>query len=115
MIVYKFMLVIILSGISFSSFADSYCIGKIKRLAVGRGGTVMVGGPGVLPDTYLCNVHSKINNVEAEACKVMYSQLLVAKAQNESVNITFNPETTCTSVKSWGWATNFNWLIVGGY
>lgn len=113
-IMYKLMLIILLGGISFSSIADTHCIGKVEGLGMGKGGILYVSGPGGLPATYLCSVHSKSNNVETEACKVIYSQLLAAKAQNETVNITFNPATPCTSAKSWGWAANFNWVIVGG-
>lgn len=99
--------------LSFSASADSFCTGKIKQLAIGRSGTVLIAGPGGLPSTYLCNVNSKNNNVATEACKAIYSQLLAAHAQDKVVNITFNPAIdSCSKVKSWGWATGFNWVIV---
>ena len=99
--------------LSFSSLADSTCSGKIKTLAISRAGTVLIAGPGGLPSTYLCSVNLKHNNVETEACKIIYSQLLAAQAQKKSVNITFNPAiSSCSQVKSWGWAEGFNWVIV---
>lgn len=103
----------VLVFLSFSASADSFCTGKIKQLAIGRSGTVLIAGPGGLPSTYLCNVNSKNNNVATEACKAIYSQLLAAQAQQKEVNITFNPAVeSCSKVKSWGWATGFNWVIV---
>lgn len=99
--------------ISFNTYADSTCIGKINQLAMSRGGTVLVAGPGGMPSTYLCNVNSRSNNVETEACKAIYGQLLAAQAQDKVINITFNPSIeSCSQVKAWGWATGFNWIIV---
>ena len=98
---------------SFNSIADSSCLGKISALSIGRGGTVLVQGPGGLPSVYLCNTEYKYNNVEASACNAIYSTLLSAHAQNKEVNITFNPSIpSCSGVKSWAVATNFNWIII---
>lgn len=103
----------VLVFLSFSASADSFCTGKIKQLAIGRSGTVLIAGPGGLPSTYLCSVNIKQNNVEVESCKAIFSQLLAAQAQQKEVNITFNPRlSSCSQVKSWGWAEGFNWVIV---
>lgn len=97
----------------FLSYAETWCVGKVRNLAVSRNGVLLVGGPGGLPDTYLCNLHTKANNVEVEACKSMYGQLLSAQAQKKSVRITFNPDIeACNQAPSWGWAENVNWVIV---
>lgn len=93
-------------------YADSSCKGKLSSLAVGRNGVVLAGGPGGLPSTYLCSLKEKRNNVEVEACQAIYSLLLASHAQKKEVNITFNPHSSCASVPSWNWATNFNWVIV---
>jgi len=51
--------------------------------------------------------------VETSACKAIYSNLLSSHAQDKEVNITSNPSIpSCTGVKIWGAATNFNWVIV---
>ena len=98
---------------SFNSIADTSCTGKISALSIGRSGTVLIQGPGGLPYTYLCNTENKYNNVETSACAAIYSTLLSAHAQDKEVNITFNPSiSSCSDVKSWGAATNFNWVIV---
>jgi len=97
---------------SVEASADSFCTGKIKTLAISKSGVLLVGGPGGLPSTYLCNTETKINNVEPSACKATYGMLLAAKAQAKDVSITFNPGiSSCSSVASWGWATNFNWVM----
>ena len=99
--------------LSSSVLAESTCIGKVSTLSIGRGGVLMVGGPGGLPDSYLCNVHTKNNDVQPEACKIFYSQLLAAQAQDVNVKITFNPGySSCSEIKAWSWATNVNWIIV---
>lgn len=109
----KFLVSIIFFIICFNTYADSTCIGKVKELAIGRSGTVLIAGPGGLPSTYLCNVNSKNNNVAPEACKAIYGQLLSAQAQGLTVKVTFNPAiSSCSEVKSWGWAEGFNWLMV---
>lgn len=109
----KILISLILSIMSFSTLADSFCTGKINQLAIGRSGTVLIAGPGGLPSTYLCSVNLKQNNVEVESCKAIFSQLLAAQAQQKEVNITFNPKlSSCSQVKSWGWAEGFNWVIV---
>ncbi|RYV04101.1 hypothetical protein SOPP22_01485 [Shewanella sp. OPT22] len=106
-------LLVCLLFFSGNSFADFYCKGKISGLGLGKSGVVLVSGPGGLPYTYLCSLNEKINGVEVEACKGVYSTLLTAKAQDKSVNITFNPSIdSCKNVKSWGLATHFNWVII---
>lgn len=96
-----------------ASLADSTCQGVIEYLAVGRGSTVLVKGPGGLPATYLCSLSVKQNNVDPEACRAIYSTLLAAQAQQKPVRITFNPNiASCSDVASWGWAVGFNWVIV---
>lgn len=103
---------LVLLCVSTSVFADSACKGKIEYTGVGRGGAVLVKGPGELPATYLCSVESKMNNVEPNACRAVYSTLLAAKMADKEVSITFNPEiSSCESVKAWGWAENFNWIF----
>lgn len=89
------------------AFADTHC-----NLAIGRGGMVLVNGPGGLPNVYLCNVQNKVNNVEVESCKAMYSTLLAAKSQDKAVNITFLPNIdSCSSFESWSVAKNLNWVF----
>lgn len=96
-----------------ASSRDFFCTGKITILAINRSGTLLVGGPGGLPSTYLCNIETKTNNVEPSACKATYNMLLAAKAQGKEVSITFNPTiSSCSSVASSGWATNFNWVFL---
>ena len=95
------------------ALADFSCKGKISYLAVGRNGTILVKGPGGLNYVYICNLQNKLNNVEVEACKGMYSTLLAAKSQDIEVNITFNnPDIeSCSSIKSWSVAKNLNWIM----
>lgn len=71
---------LVVAVIAPAAFADTHCKGKVAYLAIGRGGMVLVNGPGGLPSVYLCNVQNKVNNVEVESCKAMYSTLLTAKS-----------------------------------
>ena len=103
---------LLLSVATLPAFADTHCKGKVAYLANGRGGTVLVNGPGGLPSVYICKVQLKINNVEVESCKAMYSTLLAAKSQDKVVNITFLPNIdSCSSLKSWSVAKNINWVF----
>ena len=108
----KYILFIGLS-LSFNSIADSSCTGKLSVLSIGRGGTVLIKGPGGLPYVYLCNTEIKSNEVEPSACRAMYSTLLSAHAQDKEVDITFNPSiSSCADLKNWGTAANLNWIMV---
>lgn len=101
-----------ISVVTIPAFADTHCRGKVTYLAIGRGGTVLVSGPGGLPSVYICNVQNKYNDVEVESCKTMYSTLLAAKSQDKAVNITFLPNIdSCSSFKSWSVAKNLNWVF----
>ncbi|UTZ25495.1 hypothetical protein HB761_01305 [Vibrio campbellii] len=101
-----------ISVVTLPALADTHCKGKVTYLAIGRGGTVLVSGPGGLPSVYICNVQHKTNNVEVESCKAMYSTLLAAKSQDKVVNITFLPNIdSCSSLKSWSVAKNINWVF----
>lgn len=42
----KVLVLILFFLISFKTYADSTCIGKVKELAIGRTGTVLIAGPG---------------------------------------------------------------------
>ncbi|GLR04321.1 hypothetical protein GCM10007906_19080 [Vibrio hyugaensis] len=97
---------------TFPAISDTHCKGKVTYLAIGRSGTVLVNGPGGLPSVYLCNVQNKVNNIEVESCKAIYSTLLAAKSQDKTVNITFLPNIdSCSSFKSWSVAKNLNWVF----
>ncbi|USH03689.1 hypothetical protein K6Q96_06765 [Grimontia kaedaensis] len=111
---FKKIIAVAMMSVAFSPvYADSFCKGKIETLAVGRGSVLLISGPGGLPSTYLCDLSEKQNNVDPEACRAIYSLLLAAKAQDKSVNITFNPNIkSCSGVASWNWARDFNWAIV---
>ena len=99
--------------LSFNSLADSFCTGKLSVVSIGRGGTVLIKGPGGLPYVYLCNTESKQNGVEPSACKTMYSTLLTAKAQDKPVDITFNPSiSSCSGLTGWRYAANINWVML---
>ncbi|WP_156804558.1 hypothetical protein [Gallaecimonas xiamenensis] len=95
------------------AWADTMCKGQVNDLVVSRGGVVLLSGPGDIKSAYICSVVSKNNNVEPEACKVMYSTLLAAKLSDHDVIVTFNPEITdCSAVPSWKWAVGFNWVYI---
>lgn len=96
-----------------TAVADSYCSGKVNSVGMGRSGTLYLSGPGGLRAVYICSVKTETNNVSTEACKVMYSTLLTAQAQDKSVDVTFNPGIeSCGGLQSWKWATNVNWIFL---
>jgi hypothetical protein len=97
------------------SFADTHCTGQVDVVGVSRTGNLLVRGPGGLPDTYLCNVEAEMNGVLPEVCRTVYSTLLTAQAQRKPVHVTFSPalgSIGCSGVNSWGWAANFNWVLL---
>ncbi|HCG8219563.1 hypothetical protein NB520_19700 [Vibrio antiquarius] len=109
---YNVLLILFSACFSFSSTAETWCEGKVTSIGVKKSGLVYASGPGGLPVVYLCNLQNKVNDVEVESCKAMYSSLLAAKAQNANVKITFSPDIeSCSSVPSWAYADDLNWVI----
>lgn len=109
----KYITALFLTLITTSTFADSYCTGKIEMLGISKMGTVILSGPGGLAATYLCNTETSANGVTTSACNAMYSKLLSAQAQGKEVKVTFNPPLeSCTDAAAWGWAKNLNWIMV---
>lgn len=108
----KVVSLLLIVAFSVPVYADSSCDGNIHYLGMSRNGNLLVSGPGGLKAVYLCNVNTKRNSVDVEACKANYSLLLAAKSQNKPVSITFNPNiSSCKDVPSWAYAQNFNWVI----
>ncbi|MCR9907032.1 hypothetical protein NB545_06065 [Vibrio campbellii] len=97
---------------SLPSMAETWCEGPVTSIGVKKTGLVYTSGPGGLPVVYLCNLQNKVNNVEVESCKAMFSTLLAARAQKKNVRITFSPDIeACNTVTSWAYAEHLNWVI----
>lgn len=106
------LLIFTAACVSPQSWAETHCEGKVTSIGIKKSGTVYTSGPGGLPVVYLCNLQNKMNDVEVESCKAMFSNLLAAKAQNKNVKITFDPDIeSCSSVPSWADAKYLNWVI----
>jgi hypothetical protein len=83
--------------------ANYICSGAINYLGLSSNGTVVVGGPGGIPDVNLCQLGATTSNgFTPDACKAAYSTLLAAKLGQQSVSIYFSDNLTCTTQPAWG-------------
>jgi hypothetical protein len=83
--------------------ANYMCSGAITYLGLSSTGTVVVGGPGGIPDVNLCQLGAITSNgFTPDACKAAYSTLLAAKSGQQSVSIYFSDNLTCTTQPAWG-------------
>jgi len=83
--------------------ANYSCQGPVTFLGVNQSAGVVVGGPGGLPDVYLCRFDtSSSNGWSPDDCKAAYAILLSAKLSGQAATVFFSDTLTCSTQPAWG-------------
>lgn len=83
--------------------ANYFCTGNINFIGMGGDGTVVVAGPGGIPNAInLCNVNAtNTNNIPPQTCKSWYALLVAADLAGQQVSIDFSDNLTCSTQPTW--------------
>lgn len=81
---------------SSSTMANTYCSGKVKAVALNPGSGHMKFNYGYGHNVH-CNVNVEYNNVQPEACKVLFSQLLAAQLAGKTIEARYNDDFECST------------------
>ena len=99
---YIFVAVLLSIAMAIPAQANYSCQGTVTFLGVNQNAGVVVGGPGGLPDVYLCQLNTTSpNGWLPEDCKAAYAILLSAKLSGQTVTIYFNDSLMCSTQPAW--------------
>lgn len=93
LIAFKLCFLIIVSNISYASHS---CQGQISDIHINRSGTIYLsttGSQSIGSSNSICNLKSDFGSVTVEACKAIYSSLILAKANNYDIRLYFANDT----------------------
>ena len=95
------MLVVALSLVSQSAWANYSCTGTTTTVAVDQYNTVWMSSSSGLQFVALCNVTSAQNGIAVDTCKAMYAMLLGSRLSGTPLTLYFSDGLTCTTHPAW--------------
>jgi hypothetical protein len=108
-------LTLLVVGFAPTAWSSYSCTGHVKDVAIeATSGDVFVDSLGALSWPRLCSVRAAVGNISPEACRAVYSTLLVAQMSGKQVELTSSSTavSSCAAHPAWTYVDGFYFLRI---